>query len=336
MKKTFFILLIILVMAVGVFGQSPRLIYYQGTLTDSLNTPLPDTTYYLTFRVYDDSTGITALWESARNIPVHTQNGHYDYPLGSTSPLPDSLVAYRRLWLEIEIENKRANKSRVLLVYDFIAPACTSAVMTPGIATPEEETGEVISFDPRNIKIPVRESDSTRPRSNNNKSKLLVRADYNWPGKIKIGNDPKYSVNSGFAGGVEILWIDSKNSSMAGLGMEYQLSRSIKDYNIDFRFTSFWGTVRINIPLEKGATTYPYFVGRLGFNIFSNFDDDNGLTEEPKLTNGPTIAGGLGLNFNDRFICEAVYRINNGKFEDYKVKYSGFSLTLGVFANLSM
>jgi len=63
----------------------PKLLSYQGRLTDSLGHPVPDGTYQLTFRLYTQETGGNPFWSETRNLEV--QGGIFSTLLGLVTPL---------------------------------------------------------------------------------------------------------------------------------------------------------------------------------------------------------------------------------------------------------
>jgi hypothetical protein len=65
--RVVFILLSIMMVPVLVDGQMLRTISFQGGLTDTLGSPIPDGLYPFTFRLYDVSTGGTAIWTDKNN-----------------------------------------------------------------------------------------------------------------------------------------------------------------------------------------------------------------------------------------------------------------------------
>ncbi len=48
----------------------PRMLSYQGKLTDTLGNPVPDGNYQLTFRLYTQETGGTPFWTEAQTLTV--------------------------------------------------------------------------------------------------------------------------------------------------------------------------------------------------------------------------------------------------------------------------
>ncbi|MEO0021764.1 MAG: hypothetical protein ABIK48_06275 [candidate division WOR-3 bacterium] len=64
----------------------PRMLSYQGKLTDSLGNPVPDSSYQLTFRLYTQQSGGTAFWNETQTVPV--KSGLFSVLLGSVNPIP--------------------------------------------------------------------------------------------------------------------------------------------------------------------------------------------------------------------------------------------------------
>lgn len=91
----------LLLFTLSAFGQIPRLISYQGILTDTSGTPRPDGPYNFTFNVYPVSSGGSALWTETKSIQV--KRGLFSTMLGSVSPFPDSLKFDRQYWLGIQV-----------------------------------------------------------------------------------------------------------------------------------------------------------------------------------------------------------------------------------------
>ncbi|MFH1768456.1 MAG: hypothetical protein ABH858_04795 [Candidatus Omnitrophota bacterium] len=66
------------------FAAIPRLINYQGRLTDSGGAPL-NGSYSVTFRIYDAQSGGTFLWQETQSVVI--QNGIFNTILGSSVDL---------------------------------------------------------------------------------------------------------------------------------------------------------------------------------------------------------------------------------------------------------
>jgi len=78
----------------------PQLINYQGYLTRPDETPL-DTVVAVTFALYSNSTGGTAIWAETQPACV-VQAGHFDVQLGSSVVLPDNFQL-AEIWLGVQV-----------------------------------------------------------------------------------------------------------------------------------------------------------------------------------------------------------------------------------------
>jgi trimeric autotransporter adhesin len=82
-----------------------RTITYQGILKTSSGTPVPNNTYNLTFRIYKQSSGGSALWTSVA-IPVITSGGLFSTLLGPIS-LPFDTTYYVSIQIAGDVEMTR-------------------------------------------------------------------------------------------------------------------------------------------------------------------------------------------------------------------------------------
>jgi hypothetical protein len=81
---------------------APRLINYQGVLTDSGDLPL-NGSYDLTFNMYPDSMPATeALW-TEDHLDVDIDGGLFNVILGGSSTLYDGLFEYPELWMGVTV-----------------------------------------------------------------------------------------------------------------------------------------------------------------------------------------------------------------------------------------
>ncbi|MBN2542612.1 hypothetical protein JXI42_07065 [bacterium] len=78
----------------------PRIISYQGYLTDIDEDPVLDGVYSIVFSIFDAETGGSALWSETRDVEVG--NGLYSVNLGAVSSL--DLSFDEPYWLEVEFE----------------------------------------------------------------------------------------------------------------------------------------------------------------------------------------------------------------------------------------
>jgi hypothetical protein len=113
MARHGFTILAFVVFLFGASGQAqiPRTLTYQGLLTDTLGTPLPDGSYSMTFRLYQTSNGGSALWQEVRTL--QTKRGLFSTNLGEVTPL--GLSFDRQYWLGIQINGNPELSPRMAL-----------------------------------------------------------------------------------------------------------------------------------------------------------------------------------------------------------------------------
>ena len=80
----------------------PQQINYQGRLLDTGGNPVADGAQLVKFIIYDQPAGGTELWNSGFQN-VMTENGLFNYSLGSNVPLPDNLFSDTSCYLGITI-----------------------------------------------------------------------------------------------------------------------------------------------------------------------------------------------------------------------------------------
>lgn len=98
MQKLFF-LFVIIFSSILTFSQVPEKISYQGVLTDNSGNPL-NGSYSITFKLYNTSSGGTALWQETQNLTV--SNGLLNAYLGSVTSL--SIEFGSTYWLGISVD----------------------------------------------------------------------------------------------------------------------------------------------------------------------------------------------------------------------------------------
>jgi hypothetical protein len=91
---------IIVAMSVAV-ADIPRMISYQGHLTDELGEPLTGD-YSMTFSIYDDAVEGNTLW-SETQPSVSVTDGMFSVLLGAVQPTPDTVFRKADRWLGIAI-----------------------------------------------------------------------------------------------------------------------------------------------------------------------------------------------------------------------------------------
>lgn len=83
-------LLLVTVYPMNLHAQAPRMISYQGFLTDKNDVPVADGAYQITISLYDQLSGGTMLWTEIQTVPV--KHGVFSAGLGSVTPFPSSLM----------------------------------------------------------------------------------------------------------------------------------------------------------------------------------------------------------------------------------------------------
>lgn len=90
-KQLFLIIFFIYGFTCTVAAQTPQIMNYEGTLTDTTGSPVPDGAYEIQFSIYTTSTGGDALWTEKWNnttTPVTVINGKFNVMLGTHNPIP--------------------------------------------------------------------------------------------------------------------------------------------------------------------------------------------------------------------------------------------------------
>ncbi len=109
----------------------PQQFSQQGRLIDSSGSAI-NGTEALTFRVFDEETGGSLLWEEV--LVVEFVNGYYATVLGANSinPLDDSILSLGPLWLEVEVNNNNPLSPRQRLSSTPYARRSNSAINVDG------------------------------------------------------------------------------------------------------------------------------------------------------------------------------------------------------------
>lgn len=79
----------------------PEQLNFQGILLNDDGGTVNDSTYQITFHIYDDSTGGSELWSETQTLP--TENGLFNTFLGRDNPVPGTVFDEPTRWLEIEL-----------------------------------------------------------------------------------------------------------------------------------------------------------------------------------------------------------------------------------------
>jgi hypothetical protein len=132
-RSTLILSLMVLVSFVGlVQADFPKLINYQGMLTDDSGTPL-NGSYDLIFRIYDDTTGAgTQQWTETQN-GVQVDHGLFNVILGRSTGL--NLAFDESYWLEVQVGAEVMPRIRFTSV-GYAYRARTADTASVAVATP--------------------------------------------------------------------------------------------------------------------------------------------------------------------------------------------------------
>ncbi|RJQ40655.1 MAG: hypothetical protein C4555_01245 [Dehalococcoidia bacterium] len=106
-------LLINLLNATAAFASVPRLINYQGVLTDAVGVVL-EGAHDLAFSIYEDSTATTAAWTEVHSA-VPLSKGVFSVILGGLTPITDEVFAGSSRWLGIGVDSSQETAPRMRL-----------------------------------------------------------------------------------------------------------------------------------------------------------------------------------------------------------------------------
>ena len=111
-----------------------------------------------------------------------------------------------------------------------------------------------------------------------------------------------------------------------GAGVVYQAHKDIKNYKAEaYDSVPVYATAKYTF--DTAAPVKPYVKGDLGYSINNNDAKD-----------GVYYGVGAGLNINNNFNVDVMYKENKGKYEigtkDYKADYGRVSLGVGYNFNL--
>jgi hypothetical protein len=132
------VLLLCVVLGQIAMGQIPRMISYQGVLTDSNGTPRPDGSYSFTFRLYQTNSGGSALWSEQKTL--QTLRGLFSTNLGDQVTFPALLAFDRQYWLSIQVAANPELSPRIALtssaysINSFKSDTARFALTAPGQA----------------------------------------------------------------------------------------------------------------------------------------------------------------------------------------------------------
>jgi hypothetical protein len=95
------------------YSQIPRIISYQGVLTNEAGNPKPDGDYSITFSFYESEAGGDAIWNEIKILTV--TNGLFSTSLGNQIPFGDAIKFDKPYWLGIKVGDEAELSPRVAL-----------------------------------------------------------------------------------------------------------------------------------------------------------------------------------------------------------------------------
>ncbi|MBS4029568.1 MAG: hypothetical protein KGZ58_13145 [Ignavibacteriales bacterium] len=95
------------------FAQIPKTISYQGILTDANGIPKPDGSYSFTFKLYELSSGGTAIWTETKTLT--TTKGLFSTYLGNTTAFGTGVKFDKQYYLGIKVGTEQEMTDRIPL-----------------------------------------------------------------------------------------------------------------------------------------------------------------------------------------------------------------------------
>src|SRR5436305_625762 len=78
---------------------TPKRIFFEGVLNDSVGAAMPNGTYSITFAFFDAQDGGTKLWEETQQVTV--DGGEFTAVLGSNNPIKIEFETSH--WLQVSV-----------------------------------------------------------------------------------------------------------------------------------------------------------------------------------------------------------------------------------------
>jgi hypothetical protein len=125
-------------------AQIPHTLSYQGILTDTLGNPRPDGSYTMTFRLYQSSSGGSAIWSESKSLQL--KGGLFSTSLGDATPFPGSLLFDTQYWLSVQVGAGAELAPRTAMTatpYSLASAKADSARITGGVAANAVTTSSI-------------------------------------------------------------------------------------------------------------------------------------------------------------------------------------------------
>ena len=175
---------ILFLISIHTFGTDiPKLINYQGMLTDNSGTPLSGS-YNLNFKIWTDTTGGSSLWTEIQN-GVQVQNGLFNVILGKVTLL--NLAFDQQYWLEVGVGGETMPRIRFTSVgYAYRALVADTAFVNIPSSNGWIDAGTVVNLQ--------NSTDSVGIGTAIPSAKLDVSGDINASSSYKIYGSKVFSV----------------------------------------------------------------------------------------------------------------------------------------------
>lgn len=124
----------------------PSVVGFEGRLADAAGQPVADGNYTITFSLYSEVTGGTALWSETQSVAV--MGGLYSVQLGSVTPLAPNQFEGNR-WLGVTIAGDSEMAPRIFVSAVPYAFSARQAMGLQGrdVAAAAPQDGDVLRWD---------------------------------------------------------------------------------------------------------------------------------------------------------------------------------------------
>ena len=102
MKNIFLSIAIVALFSLDILAQVPRIISYQGVLTDNQGNLLPDGNRTLTLKLYDNLFSAVPIYTESQTVPV--VKGIFNVIIGSVNPITNSINFDRAYFLGVSVD----------------------------------------------------------------------------------------------------------------------------------------------------------------------------------------------------------------------------------------
>jgi hypothetical protein len=99
--QSFWGFVLIVALGASVHAQIPRMLSYQGVLSDTLGNPKPDGGYSLTFRLYESASGGSAIWSEQKAVQL--KHGLFSTTLGEQTAFGTGVLFDKPYWLSMQL-----------------------------------------------------------------------------------------------------------------------------------------------------------------------------------------------------------------------------------------